>query len=219
AISQRTFSSPTRRSTISPSRGIWPSNSIPSSTKNAFTASRSSTTMRTLSIRLSVIFLLPHLTCGWYQASNTKLANAVRKINTELGRERIAFARIDFPGSYSFAAPHTQLLGFGRSPFRMALLFCHLEKCNGECTVDLAAGSVYKSGCWDCFPKAQSRQVSLMPLKFSCDRRESHAIVTLRSCNTPHSLVLNSSHGQTGASIWSSASPAFSISLSVIQDA
>src|SRR5262245_42334347 len=70
AISHRTFSSPTIRSTQRPSTGISPSNSIPSSTKNAFAASRSSTTMRTLSIRLSVTSFLPHLTgdartCRW----------------------------------------------------------------------------------------------------------------------------------------------------------
>src|SRR5499426_197747 len=70
AISHRTFSSPTTRSTQRPSTGISPSNSIPSSTKNAFAASRSSTTMRTLSIRLSVTSFLPHLTgdartCRW----------------------------------------------------------------------------------------------------------------------------------------------------------
>ena len=64
----------------------------------------------------------------WYEVSNTKLADAVRKINTELGRERISFARIEFPGSYSFAAPQTQLWGFNRSPFRMALLFLSFGK-------------------------------------------------------------------------------------------
>ena len=64
----------------------------------------------------------------WFQTSNTKLANAVRKINTELGRERISFARIEFPGSYSFATSQTQLWGFNRSPFRMALLFLAFGK-------------------------------------------------------------------------------------------
>ena len=64
----------------------------------------------------------------WYQTSNTKLADAVRKINTELSRERISFARIEFPGSYSFAAPQTQLWGFNRSPFRIALLFLSFGK-------------------------------------------------------------------------------------------
>src|SRR5215510_438210 len=59
AISHRTFSSPTTRSTQRPSTGISPSNSIPSSTKKAFAASRSSTTIRTLSIRLSVMSFLP----------------------------------------------------------------------------------------------------------------------------------------------------------------
>jgi len=64
----------------------------------------------------------------WYEASNTKLADAVRKINTELGKERISFVRIEFPASYSFAAPQTQLWGFNRSPFRMALLFLSFGK-------------------------------------------------------------------------------------------
>src|SRR5829696_7228665 len=51
-----------RRSTEGPSTVVSPSNSIPSSTKNAFAASRSSTTMRTLSIRRIVMgaLLLRH---------------------------------------------------------------------------------------------------------------------------------------------------------------
>jgi hypothetical protein len=40
----------------------------------------------------------------WYQASNKTLAEAVRKMNTEVGAtsERVMFAKIDFPPDYSF---------------------------------------------------------------------------------------------------------------------
>src|SRR5437667_3505124 len=62
AMSARTSLSPTTRSTQRPSTVDLPSSSIPSSAKNALAASRSSTTMRTLSIRnnllFAVIFLL-----------------------------------------------------------------------------------------------------------------------------------------------------------------
>ncbi len=51
AMSARTSSSPTTRSTQGPSFVASPSSSMPSSAKNALAASRSSTTMRTLSIR------------------------------------------------------------------------------------------------------------------------------------------------------------------------
>jgi len=59
----------------------------------------------------------------WHQASNNELATAVRKINSEIGRPRVTFVRIEFPAEYSFAGPKTHLWGFNRSPFRMALLF------------------------------------------------------------------------------------------------
>src|SRR4051794_33641012 len=55
AMSARTSLSPTTRSTTPTGAGASPSSSIPSSAKNAFAASRSSTTMRTLSIRRVVI--------------------------------------------------------------------------------------------------------------------------------------------------------------------
>src|SRR5919197_2850182 len=55
AMSARTASSPTTRSTQRPSTVVSPSGSIPSSAKNALAASRSSTTIRTLSIRWIVI--------------------------------------------------------------------------------------------------------------------------------------------------------------------
>jgi lysophospholipase L1-like esterase len=64
----------------------------------------------------------------WYDTSNTQIAAAVRKVNTEIGQERIAFARIEFPAAYSFAASQTRLWGFNRSPFRMALLFLSFGK-------------------------------------------------------------------------------------------
>src|SRR2546421_1706563 len=62
AMSARTPLSPTTPSAQGPSTVVSPSSSIPSSAKNALAASRSSTTMRTLSIRnnllFAVIFLL-----------------------------------------------------------------------------------------------------------------------------------------------------------------
>jgi lysophospholipase L1-like esterase len=64
----------------------------------------------------------------WYDTSNTQIAAAVRKVNTEIGQGRIAFARIEFPAAYSFAASQTRLWGFNRSPFRMALLFLSFGK-------------------------------------------------------------------------------------------
>src|SRR5215217_7164652 len=67
-----------RRSTEGPSTVVSPSNSIPSSTKNAIAASRSSTTMRTLSIRriVMVVLLLRRAacrghSCPWDGASAT----------------------------------------------------------------------------------------------------------------------------------------------------
>src|SRR5213083_669154 len=56
AMSARTSLSPTTRSTQRPSTVVSPSSSIPSSVKNALAASRSSTTMRTLSIRNNLLF-------------------------------------------------------------------------------------------------------------------------------------------------------------------
>jgi len=64
----------------------------------------------------------------WYQASNNRLAAAVRTINGEMGRQRIVFAKIDFPATYSFAAPQTHLWNLNRSPFRMAMLFLSFGK-------------------------------------------------------------------------------------------
>ena len=60
----------------------------------------------------------------WYQASNKTLAEAVQKVNADLGsgRERIMFARIEFPPDYAFAAHHTHLWGLNRSPFRMIMV-------------------------------------------------------------------------------------------------
>ena len=64
----------------------------------------------------------------WYQASNSRLAEAVRKINAEVGQQRVVFAKIEFPPSYSFSAPQTHLWNFNRSPYRMALLFLSFGK-------------------------------------------------------------------------------------------
>jgi lysophospholipase L1-like esterase len=64
----------------------------------------------------------------WHQTSNVKLAEAVRSINAELGRERVMFVKVAFPAAYSFAASKTHLWGFNRSPFRMTLLFLSFGK-------------------------------------------------------------------------------------------
>jgi lysophospholipase L1-like esterase len=64
----------------------------------------------------------------WHQTSNVKLAEAVRSINAEFGRERVMFVKVAFPAAYSFAAPQTHLWGFNRSPFRMTLLFLSFGK-------------------------------------------------------------------------------------------
>src|SRR5204863_9811415 len=59
----RTSLSPISLPTKGPSTVVSPSSLRPSSMKNALAASRSSTTMRTLSIRLSVISFLSSLHC------------------------------------------------------------------------------------------------------------------------------------------------------------
>ena len=64
----------------------------------------------------------------WYDISNSQIAEAVHKVNGEIGQERIVFAKIDFPGPYSFAASQTRLWNFNRSPFRMVLLFLSFGK-------------------------------------------------------------------------------------------
>lgn len=64
----------------------------------------------------------------WYRASDKSFAEAVQKINAEIGTERVAFAKIDFLPEYSFATKETRLWGFNRSPFRMMLLFLTLGK-------------------------------------------------------------------------------------------
>lgn len=64
----------------------------------------------------------------WYDTSNAQIAKAVRKVNDEIGQERITFIQIEFPASYSFAAPQTRLWGFNRSPFRVAPLFMSFGK-------------------------------------------------------------------------------------------
>ncbi|HEV8367265.1 MAG TPA: SGNH/GDSL hydrolase family protein [Pyrinomonadaceae bacterium] len=64
----------------------------------------------------------------WYETSNRRLAEAVRKTNAQVGAERVMFAKIDFPADYSFAAPKSHLWGFNRSPFRMMALFLSFGK-------------------------------------------------------------------------------------------
>ena len=64
----------------------------------------------------------------WQQASDATLAEAVNRVNAELGRQRVNFVSIEFPAAYSFAAPQTNLWGFNRSPFRVALLFLSFGK-------------------------------------------------------------------------------------------
>src|SRR5690348_13767790 len=69
ATSCRTSSIPITRSTHRPSTGPLPSSSMPRSTKNAMTASRSSTTMRTLSIRW---IAMPAPSLVWFIVAGTK---------------------------------------------------------------------------------------------------------------------------------------------------
>jgi lysophospholipase L1-like esterase len=64
----------------------------------------------------------------WYESSNDSLAEAVRNVNAEAGTARVTFAKIEFPPSYSFAAPSTHLWGLDRSPFRMTLLLLSFGK-------------------------------------------------------------------------------------------
>jgi lysophospholipase L1-like esterase len=64
----------------------------------------------------------------WYETSNQTLAQEAQKINVEIGRQRVMFARIEFPSDYSFAAPKTRLWNFNRSPFRMALVLLSFGK-------------------------------------------------------------------------------------------
>src|SRR4030095_1838316 len=68
AISTRMSRRPVTPSAPSPSTGVRPSSSRPSSVKNSMAASRSSTTMPTLSIRLTVMMapwrLTSRITCG-----------------------------------------------------------------------------------------------------------------------------------------------------------
>src|SRR5947209_3156055 len=83
--------------------------------------------------RMSGKEVLERLTANskeWYQASNKALAEAVRKVNAELGggRGRVMFAKIEFPPDYSFAARRTRLWGLNRSPFRMALVVLSFGK-------------------------------------------------------------------------------------------
>ena len=56
------------------------------------------------------------------------MSEAAAKINSEIGRDRVTFAKIEFPATYSFAARQTHLWGFNRSPFRMAMLFLSFGK-------------------------------------------------------------------------------------------
>jgi lysophospholipase L1-like esterase len=67
---------------------------------------------------------------AWYHASNSSLAEAVRKVNAESdsGNQRVVFAKIEFSPDYSFAAPRTHLWGFNRSPWRMMLLLLSFGK-------------------------------------------------------------------------------------------
>jgi lysophospholipase L1-like esterase len=64
----------------------------------------------------------------WYESSNQTLAQEAQKINAEIGRRRVMFARIEFHPDYSFAAPKTRLWSFNRSPFRMALVLLSFGK-------------------------------------------------------------------------------------------
>jgi lysophospholipase L1-like esterase len=75
--------------------------------------------------------LLARLTANsnaWYRASNNALSQAVRNVNSDLHREQVMFAEIEFSPEHSFAAPQSRLWQFNRSPFRMMLVLLSLGK-------------------------------------------------------------------------------------------
>ena len=83
--------------------------------------------------KLSSKKILEQLTANsreWSQASNKALAEAVRKVNAELGggRARVLFAKLEFSPDYAFAARRTRLWGFNRSPFRLVLVVLSFGK-------------------------------------------------------------------------------------------
>lgn len=75
--------------------------------------------------------LLARLTVNsnaWYRASNNALSQAVRNVNSDLHREQVMFAKIEFSPEHSFAAPQSRLWQFNRSPFRMVLVLLSFGK-------------------------------------------------------------------------------------------
>ena len=68
----------------------------------------------------------------WYETSNKSLAEAVVRVNAELGlsasRPRVVFAEIHFLPQYSFRASETQLWGFNPSPFKRLLVLLSFGK-------------------------------------------------------------------------------------------
>src|SRR5438552_12118224 len=111
----------------------------------------------------------------WYQASNTTLAEAVRKVNAELGesRERVMFARIEFPPDYAFAAHHTHLWGLNRSPFRMMMVVLSFGRIllpsNDEVRRDRTAGcqEVFRRQLDETAERTKERQNRLLLCRYA----------------------------------------------------
>jgi len=111
----------------------------------------------------------------WYQASNKMLGEAVRKVNAELGesRERVMFARIEFPPDYAFAAHHTRLWGLNRSPFRMMMVVLSFGKIllpsNDEVRQDRTAScnEVFRRQLDETPERKKERQTRLMLCRYA----------------------------------------------------
>src|SRR5919109_943094 len=109
-----------RRSTEGPSTVVSPSSSIPSSTKNAFAASRSSTTMRTLSIRLSIMPSFLCLTCD-----AAYLPHAAY-YGSRLRRHPLGYRQLGEPTVEVEKAVHQDsLFGGAHQPSGWLRLICH----------------------------------------------------------------------------------------------
>jgi lysophospholipase L1-like esterase len=93
----------------------------------------------------------------WHEVSNARLSEAVRRVNSEIGQERVTFAKIEFPAVYSFAAPKTHLWGFNRSPLRMALLFLSFGKMPLPSNDEVRAGRI--ASCNALYKKPQNEGV------------------------------------------------------------
>ena len=111
----------------------------------------------------------------WYQVSNRTLAEAVQKVNADLGggRERIMFARIEFPPDYAFAAHHTHLWGLNRSPFRMMMVVLSFGRIllpsNDEVRRDRTAGcqEVFRRQLDETAERTKERQNRLLLCRYA----------------------------------------------------